>query len=100
LHGHRIGYARVSTLDQNPERQLEDIPVDRLFTEKASGKDTKRPERDLLLAFVRQGDTVVVLGTVTQSTGPRSVAELAGLPRFDQDSQETTASPGRPDLWI
>ena len=60
MHGQRIGYVRVSSFDQNPERQLEHVPVDRLFTDKASGKDTQRPELERLLAFVREGDTVVV----------------------------------------
>ena len=60
MHGQRIGYIRVSSFDQNPERQLEQIAVDRLFTDKASGKDTRRPELEALLAFVREGDTVVV----------------------------------------
>jgi DNA invertase Pin-like site-specific DNA recombinase len=58
--GQRIGYIRVSTFDQNPERQLDNIGVDRIFTDKASGKDTKRPELDSLICFVRTGDTVVV----------------------------------------
>ncbi len=43
-----------------PERQLEQVQVDRLFTDKASGKDTQRPELEALFAFVRDGDTVVV----------------------------------------
>jgi DNA invertase Pin-like site-specific DNA recombinase len=60
MKGHRIGYIRVSTLDQNPERQLEHIDVDKMFTDKASGKDVHRPQLDLLLSFVREGDTVVV----------------------------------------
>jgi DNA invertase Pin-like site-specific DNA recombinase len=60
LDGQRIGYVRVSGFDQNPERQLEDIQVSRVFTDKASGKDTQRPELESLLAFVRDGDTVVV----------------------------------------
>jgi DNA invertase Pin-like site-specific DNA recombinase len=60
LKGERVGYVRVSSFDQNPERQLEHVQVDRLFTDKASGKDTQRPELDTLLAFVRDGDTVVV----------------------------------------
>ena len=60
MHDQRIGYVRVSSFDQNPQRQLEHIPVDRLFTDKASGKDTQRPELERLLAFVREGDTVVV----------------------------------------
>lgn len=60
MKGQRIGYVRVSSLDQNPERQLEQVQVDRIFTDKASGKDTQRPELDNLLTFVREGDTVVV----------------------------------------
>jgi DNA invertase Pin-like site-specific DNA recombinase len=60
LRGHRIGYIRVSSFDQNPERQLEQVQVDQVFIDKASGKDTQRPELDALLSFVRAGDTVVV----------------------------------------
>jgi len=60
LQGHRIGYIRVSSFDQNPERQLEQVEVSKVFTDKASGKDTERPALDELLAFVREGDTVVV----------------------------------------
>ena len=60
MKGQRVGYVRVSSFDQNPERQLEQIAVDRSFTDKASGKDTRRPELEALLAFVREGDTVVV----------------------------------------
>ncbi|WP_329414756.1 recombinase family protein [Nocardia vinacea] len=56
----RVGYIRVSTLDQNTVRQLDGIDVERTFTDKASGKDTARPKLDELLAFVRDGDTVVV----------------------------------------
>jgi DNA invertase Pin-like site-specific DNA recombinase len=58
--GQRIGYIRVSTLDQHTERQLEGIEVDKIFTDKASGRDTKRPQLDLLMGFVRSGDTVFV----------------------------------------
>ena len=60
MQGQRIGYVRVSTFDQNPERQLDGVQVARMFTDKASGKDTQRPELERLLAFVREGDTVVV----------------------------------------
>jgi len=60
LQGHRIGYIRVSSFDQNPERQLEQVEVSKVFTDKASGKDTERPALEELLAFVREGDTVVV----------------------------------------
>ena len=60
MAGQRIGYVRVSTFEQNAQRQLDEIPVDRLFTDQASGKDTQRPELETMLAFVREGDTVVV----------------------------------------
>lgn len=60
MQGHRIGYVRVSSFDQNPERQLEHVQMDKVFTDKASGKDTQRPQLDALLTFVREGDTVVV----------------------------------------
>ncbi|MBN2589232.1 MAG: recombinase family protein [Sedimentisphaerales bacterium] len=60
MPGQRIGYVRVSSFDQNPERQLENISVNKIFTDKASGKDTKRPELEALLAFAREGDVVVV----------------------------------------
>lgn len=58
--GQRIGYVRVSTLDQNAERQLEGVPLDRVFTDAASGKDTDRPQLNSLLAYAREGDTIVV----------------------------------------
>ena len=60
MQGQRVGYLRVSSGDQNPERQLEGISLDRVFTDKASGKDIQRPALDSLLAFVREGDTLVV----------------------------------------
>jgi DNA invertase Pin-like site-specific DNA recombinase len=60
LNGQRIGYIRVSTTDQHPDRQLEQLPLDRVFSDQASGKDTQRPQLEALLAFVREGDTVVV----------------------------------------
>jgi DNA invertase Pin-like site-specific DNA recombinase len=60
MKGHRIGYIRVSSYDQNLERQLEGVPVDKVFEDKASGKDKKRPGLEALTEFVREGDTVVV----------------------------------------
>jgi DNA invertase Pin-like site-specific DNA recombinase len=60
MAGQRIGYIRVSSLDQNTQRQLEGIQLDRIFTDRASGKDTKRPQLDELLSFIRDGDTLVV----------------------------------------
>lgn len=58
-----VGYARVSALDQNIDRQIklfEEIKVDKVFQEKISGKDTDRPELKEMLKFLRHGDTLVV----------------------------------------
>lgn len=60
MTGQRIGYIGVSTFDQNPERQLEGVKVDRAFTDKASSKDVKRPQLEALMSFARTGDTVAV----------------------------------------
>ena len=60
MPGQQIGYIRVSSFDQNPERQLEGVQLDRTFTDKASGKDTKRPQLNAMLEFIREGDTVIV----------------------------------------
>ncbi|WP_079590920.1 recombinase family protein, partial [Mycobacteroides abscessus] len=56
----RVGYVRVSTIDQHTDRQLDGIQTDRVFTDKASAKDTDRPELDELLRYVRAGDAVIV----------------------------------------
>jgi DNA invertase Pin-like site-specific DNA recombinase len=56
----RIGYIRVSSLDQNAERQLDGIHLDKVFADKASGKDTNRPQLQAALNHVRAGDTLTV----------------------------------------
>lgn len=58
--GQRIGYQRVSTVEQNTSRQLDGVQLDKTFTDKASGKSTERPELSRALDYVRQGDTLVV----------------------------------------
>ena len=58
--GQTVGYVRVSSLDQNSARQLDGIHTDKTFTDKASGKDTQRPQLQAMLEFVRTGDTVLV----------------------------------------
>lgn len=58
-----LGYARVSTLDQDPQLQLDALAAadcDRVFTDHASGSATSRPQLDALLAHARTGDTIVV----------------------------------------
>jgi DNA invertase Pin-like site-specific DNA recombinase len=59
-NGQQIGYVRVSSVDQNEARQLDGLKLDRVFTDKASGKDRKRPQLEAALSFVREGDTLIV----------------------------------------
>lgn len=59
----RCGYCRVSTTSQNEARQKEimvNLGVDKIFIDKCSGKNTDRPALKEMLAFIREGDTVVV----------------------------------------
>lgn len=57
----KIGYVRVSTLDQNSERQLINVlDLDRTFTDMGSGKDTNRPQLQAAINYVREGDTLIV----------------------------------------
>jgi DNA invertase Pin-like site-specific DNA recombinase len=60
MNGQRIGYKRVSSIDQNLARQLEGIELDRIFPDKISGKNTKRPQLQEMLEYIREGDTVFV----------------------------------------
>lgn len=58
--GFRVGYVRVSSFDQNPDRQLEGIELDKKFIDKFTGKVRERPEFDKVYSFVREGDTLIV----------------------------------------
>jgi DNA invertase Pin-like site-specific DNA recombinase len=58
--GKRIGYIRVSSVDQNELRQLDGVQVDKKFTDKASGKDTKRPQLQAAFEYMRDGDVLVI----------------------------------------
>lgn len=57
----RLAYIRVSTIDQNEQRQVEAMQkygIEKWFIEKASAKDTNRPKLQELLDFAREGDTI------------------------------------------
>ena len=63
IHGYKIGYVRVSTVDQNTDRQEEELRlrgIEKFFIDKASGKNTERPALNNLIDFVREGDHVYV----------------------------------------
>ena len=51
-----VSYVRVSSIDQNFSRQFLDVPIDKVFEDKCSGKDTNRPKLQECLAFLREND--------------------------------------------
>lgn len=56
----RVGYVRVSSEDQNTDRQLDGIEIDKVFSEKISAKNAERPALKAALDHAREGDTFVV----------------------------------------
>lgn len=56
----QVGYIRVSSTDQNVERQLQGVELDKSFTDKASGKNTDRPGWQACREYLREGDTLHV----------------------------------------
>ena len=60
MTGKRIGYIRVSTIDQNPDRQLEGIELDKKFIEYASAATTARPKLQEMLDYIREDDMLFV----------------------------------------
>lgn len=60
LQGKRFAYVRVSSVGQNDARQLDGMTFDKTFTDKASGKDTQRPQLQAMREFVREGDHLYV----------------------------------------
>jgi DNA invertase Pin-like site-specific DNA recombinase len=56
----KVGYVRVSSFDQNPERQLDGLELDRKFIDKASGKNKARPKLEEMIDYVREGDILIV----------------------------------------
>ena len=75
----KIGYIRVSTAEQNTARQevlMQELGVDMVFIDRASGKNAQRPELARMLEFVRQGDTVVVEAISRFARNTRDLLEL------------------------
>ena len=76
----RFGYARVSTKEQNLDRQvapLEAAGVDKIFSDKISGAKESRPELDKLLATLREGDTVIVCSYDRLARSSKQLFDLA-----------------------
>jgi len=60
MTGKRIGYVRVSTYEQNPERQLDGLELDKKFIDKTTGRDVARPQLQQMLEYVREDDCIFV----------------------------------------
>lgn len=78
-NGQLVGYGRVSTREQNLDRQIHALTETgciRIFTDQLSGKDTQRPELVAAFDYVRPGDTLVVLSLDRLG---RSLADLISL---------------------
>lgn len=59
----KAGYVRISTREQNTARQdvlMRELGVERVYTDRLSGKNTDRPELNKMMDFVREGDIVIV----------------------------------------
>ena len=74
-----IGYARVSTADQNLDRQkdaLEQYGIERLYCEKMSGTKKSRPELDRMLSELNEGDTVAIQSLSRLGRSTKHLLEL------------------------
>jgi len=74
--GHQVGYIRVSSIDQNTDRQLSGIELNKTFSEKISGKDINRPQLQECLEYLREGDTLHVHSIDRLA---RNLADLQGI---------------------
>lgn len=75
----QVGYIRISTVGQNTARQevlMRELGVETVFIDRMSGKNTDRPELKEMMAFVRQGDTVVVESISRFARNTRDLLEL------------------------
>lgn len=106
----RVGYVRVSTEEQNPARQDElmaTLGVEKVFSEKQSGKNTDRPQFKAMLEFVREGDTLYVESFSRLSRSTRDLLSTVQLLSdrkvnlvSDKEKVDTTTPQGRFMLTI
>jgi DNA invertase Pin-like site-specific DNA recombinase len=60
MKGCKVGYIRVSSLDQNPDRQLDGMELHHSYIDRWSGKNKERPKLEEMLRFIRLGDEIYV----------------------------------------
>lgn len=76
--GAKVGYIRVSSVDQNTDRQLEGVTLDKTFEDKVSGSTIKRPGLQACLDYLREGD---VLHVHSIDRLARNLVDLEGIVR-------------------
>ena len=77
-----VAYVRVSTVDQNEERQIEALEkhgIDKWYIEKISAKDTNRPQLQAMLDYVRDGDTVYIHDFSRLARNTKDLLEIVEL---------------------
>lgn len=101
----KVGYVRVSTTDQNPARQdelMKSFGVDKVYSEKLSGKDTKRPQFQEMIDFLREGDILYVESFSRLSRSTRDLLDTVNTLNekgvslvSDKEKIDTTTPQGR-----
>lgn len=101
-----IGYARVSTNDQNLDRQLDSLNaagVERIYQEKITGTKKKRPELEKLMDHLREGDTVIITSLTRLSRSTKDLFDIveqikekgANIKSLKESWLDTTTPQGR-----
>ena len=81
----QVGYVRISTKEQNTARQdvlMKELGVEKIYTDKISGKNTERPELHKMMDFVREGDTVIVESFSRFARNIRDLLDLTDTLKF------------------
>ena len=75
----KLGYVRVSSKDQNTSRQdaiMAELGVEKVYTDKISGKNTDRPQLQEMMTFVREGDVIIVESISRFARNTKDLLEL------------------------
>ena len=81
----KVGYVRISTKEQNTARQdelMKKLEVEKVYTDRMSGKNTDRPELHKMMDFVREGDTVIVESFSRFARNIRDLLDLTDTLKF------------------
>lgn len=106
----KVGYVRVSTIEQHEGRQLEELQkhrVEKVYMEKASGRNTEREQLKMMLDFVREGDEVIVEDFSRLSRSTKDLMDIIETLREKKvclksikENFDTEAANGKPMLTM